>query len=296
MNESAVSSGTLERVLALKAIPELTALHPDDVAGLARAASPLRFDTADTPQALVDSVLFLVEGTLRRPAAIGGEDLRAPRVVGLVEMLTDSACCDFATETGASGLVVEGAILRELLAAEFELWRAAARHICALLVGARAEMTTSIGNGIPAHGSDLDELAERIELLRGVTPFRNAGIHMLGQIASQMRPRLLADRELVWEAGHPVSGALLLVEGAVAVGDATGRRADPGSLIGLTEALGAPSYPHRVASVGPSRALWIDLEGLLDVLEDDSEAAIGLLCALGHEVARSPEGASDGRS
>jgi hypothetical protein len=272
--------GTLERVLALKAIAELSALHPDDLAGLAVASTPIRFAAGSPVPALADAALFLLAGSLRSQS---GAAHRAPCTIGLVEALCAAPHPELVADAESSGLAIQGPALRDLLAEEFALALAALRHVCAW---ASREGVGSEGPAAdaetPAAAGGPGDLVGRIGLLRRGGPFRHVSVHLVGRIAARMRALELARGELLREAERPAAGALCVLEGSLGCVDLEGvaSRAGPGSWVGLLDVLGGRNCPRRIEAKQRSRALWIDKETLFDVLEDDPGSAIELACAL----------------
>lgn len=284
--------GLLERVLALKAIPELASLHPDDLLALARVARPSQWEPGVDPTQQADDaprVCFLLEGRVRSDPRGRISFHEAPCTLGLVEALADLRPAPWRADSVARALVVGRAQLLEVAEDEFELWRALLRTVCSEALRRGVARWAPPRGPIPPGGGDgLVELADRIVLLRAAAPLREAGVHLLGQIAAEMEMIERNPGELLWDAGHAARGALLIVEGAVS-SRAAGRapiRLGPGALLGLPESLSGGSHPERAVALGRLRALRIDTEALVDVLEDDPTTAEELLCAIAREVVR----------
>jgi CRP-like cAMP-binding protein len=81
----------------------------------------------------------------------------------------------------------------------------------------------------------------------------------------------------------------VIVEGSVGYpSDGGASVAGPGSLLGFAEAFAGEPRRHAVEVREPIRALCLDAETLIDILEDHPDAAVDLLCALASEVLRIP--------
>jgi hypothetical protein len=279
-------SGLLERVFALKSIPELASLHPDDLLPLARVAKPEQWDGRsgrsddETP-----CVRFVVEESLG-PDADDATDRRVFCSVGLLEALAGIRPPALALDAPARGFSVARSALLEVIEEEFEVWRALLRCVCREALRRGISRWSTPAGVVSAAHDELLEIADRIELLRGVTPLREAGIHLLGQIAAEMEPIERDAGDLLWDAGEPARGAVLIVDGTVSNRSAAGApvQLGPGTLLGLAESLAGEPHSYRVEATERLRALRIDTEALVDVLEDEPATAEELLCALAREV------------
>ena len=279
--------GLLERVFALKSIPELASLHADDLMALARVASP-RPGHGDgaTPRAGIPCVRFVVQGSLR-PDAGGGTFREAPCSVGLVEALAGRRPPAVASDSPIRELRIARSALLEVMEEEFEVFRALLRCVSseALRLGI-ARWAIPRQSVLRDVGNEPREIADRIALLRGVIPLRDAGIHLLGQIANEMETVERNVGDLMWELGEAPRDALLILDGTLLGWPAAGApvRLEPGLFLGLAEALADERHTLRVEVVHRLRALRIHTEALVDALEDEPTTAQDLLCAIAREV------------
>jgi len=156
--------GIVERVLALKALPELADQQADDLVTLARATAPLRLE----PGAILPadrSIHFLVDGSVRelRP---GGPATRcdAPSALGLLEALAGVEPPEHVAEVESTTLEIAPSALVEVLEEQFELWRAFLRPVChELLRGGDVSWVAGAEAGRRAEAlSPPIELADRI--------------------------------------------------------------------------------------------------------------------------------------
>lgn len=275
-------------VLALKAFPELAQVHPDDLVALAARASERHYGAGERIAAGREgaaAVLFLLEGRVREPDRSATHE--APALLGVPAALADGDGPVFVAETDVDALELGRAEWLDLLEDEFELWLATLRVVCR--GGALALAPEPAAADLQDAGA-LGDLADRLLRLRRIAPFRALPICLLGEIAAEMQPRVVASGEVLWEADEPATHALWIVAGRADVEEAAGRSERPlraGALVGLSETLAAASYGFRLRARGPLEALELDGEALIDALEDDATGAVELLCALARHSLRS---------
>jgi len=279
--------GIVERVLALKALPDLADQQPDDLATLARAATPRRVARgASLP--VGRSLHFLVDGAVRelhRGDAATRWD--APSALGLLEALAGVDPPEHVAEVESTTLEIARSALVEVLEEQFELWRAFLRPVCRALL--RGDDTTWVA-GAEAGGRGVTlsppiELADRIALLRAAPPFERLRVYPLAQLAAEMEPVELEAGSLLWEPQDPARHVLLIAEGVLRLKAHGGSiELGPGRIVGLAEALSARCYGLGAKVLSPLRALRLDAESLVDVLEDDAGAAVQLLGAMAREA------------
>ena len=227
------------------------------------------------------SLHFLVEGRVRSLGdGPGGKTHDAPTMLGLLDILSAVPTGGHVAEVESTTLEISRAPLLEVLEQEFEVWRAFLGEVCRSLAG--VERAARIAD---SRVRDADDLVDRILLLRGTSPFAAVGVHLLGQIASEMQLFEVDAGAVLWRAGEPTRFALAILEG-----DLEARRegevafAGPGQLLCLAAAIcGAPHYSSARAR---SRLCALRLEAplLFDVLEDEPAGAVELLCSMARDA------------
>lgn len=277
-------------VLALKAIPALSAAHPDDLIGLARRMVERRLAAGETLAAGGEpGLLFLVEGRLREPTGEGTCAVHeAPALPGLLAVLAGDEAPELAADGDAVALEIPRSALLEVLEEEFELCVALVRHACTTTL-ARGAPWAGGTQGAPGAGGRFDpgDLAERVVLLRGADPLAGLRVALLGQLAAEMRPVSAARGEVLWQPDEPATRVLAIAAGsAERAGPTRGgtRRFGPGALVGLPETLAAGAYGDHLCACEPLEGLELGGEALLDALEDDPASAVELLCALARHL------------
>jgi cyclic nucleotide-binding protein len=274
--------GTLERVLALKKLPTFAELHPADLAPLAACLVP-RTMAAGVALPTEDdgSVYVLLEGCVRED----GRRRDAPALLGMLDVLAGVRPAERIAEVESSTLEIRRRDLFEILADEFEVWLAALRYVCAQ--APRSEIPGAVRPGAAAAAAAApSDLADRIASLRRFAPFAGLGVHPLGQIASELEEVAFEPGDVIWQREDAAAHLLAIAAGAVrcTAGAGPARDVGAGSLLGLTESLCAGRFDYRAEARSTVRALRIDVEALVDVLEDDPEAGVELLCV----IARGP--------
>jgi CRP-like cAMP-binding protein len=279
--------GTIERVLALKKLPVFADLHPAELAPLAACAVPRRVPAgAPLPAAGDDgSVHVLLEGRV----AEGNEVREAPALLGVLAVLAGERPALVAVEESTT-LEIRRAPLLAVLGDEFEVWLATLRHVCARTPRGELFGPHDAGAEVAAvrPAADPADLADRIATLRRFAPLAVLGIHALGEIAGELDELAVARGHVLWECGAATSHVLAITAGVVrctAPGEPA-RDVGAGTLLGLTEALCAGRFGHRAEARSAVRALRIDVDGFVDVLEDDPEAGVELLGSIARGALR----------
>jgi CRP-like cAMP-binding protein len=123
-------------------------------------------------------------------------------------------------------------------------------------------------------------LAERIMLLRSTMNFAQARIEALSDVAQECREITLDAGAELWKVGSPATFMLVLENGTLDCTTEDGAQRfemGPQSLAGGLDALaGEPRWYDAVAAT-PLRALRIEIQSLLDVIEDNMEMAVDML-------------------
>lgn len=285
-------TNALDRVVALAAIPELAELHPDDLASLAARAQEHRIAGGDPCDAEPEgTACFLLEGCVER----SGRRIEAPALVGGVEALAGAALALRAAPEGAHLLRVAGADLRRVTVDVFEVWLSMLRHTAARLwaVEPLVAEPQPVRRLVPA---DVSPLIARILLLHGSDLLRSLRVHTLGCIAAEMEEQVLPAGETLWQAGSASSHVCVLLEGSLVDPAAPDHPSpDPGSLLGLREALAGAPRASTLAAAGETRLLRLACDALVDELEDDPDMAEALLEALARRTLQA-ESAREERS
>jgi len=288
------SAHTIERMLAIKALPLFSDVHPDELAIVAEHAQVRRFRRGETlfssTETPLTSIHLVLEGRVAEHR--GGRLFRMhgpQQVVGGIDALAlaDAEVAAVAEEE-TSTLVIERADLRDVLEDNFGVLSATLQAVAAANLRMRRHLVPSAGFAEHAdEGPDdpplLQDLGARIAFVRGHPWLRHASIRTLGQIARDADLVVLPDRERLWAEGDPADHAVLIVRGVVVCATADDRQrfeGGRGAILGLEEALAMSARWCGAVTRGPVSLLRITRAAVLDALEDDPDTALGTLAAL----------------
>src|SRR5262245_52479473 len=277
------AASPIERILAIKAIPEFADVHPDDLAVIAEHARVQTFQRGDIlyagaeqPVSSIHLVLggrvaeyrggrlFVMHGPQR---VLGGEDALALSATDVVAV----------AEEDTRTLAIDRDHLRDVLEDNFGVLSAALQGVAAATLRLRRRIVPSAGYEAPAvsvaeASAPPEELGARVAFLWRQTWLRHARVRTLGQLASEATPVTLADGELLWAAGDHAEDARIVVSGRVRCETDDGRQrfeASGGTVLGLEEALAMDARWYRAVVRTPGSALRIARAAVVDVLEDD---------------------------
>jgi CRP-like cAMP-binding protein len=287
------AAGTIERMIAIKALPVFVDVHPDELAVIAEYARLRTFRRGETlyagAQAPVSTIHLVLEGRVAEyrdgrlfvthgpQHVLGGEDALALSAADVVAIAEDD------TRT----LAIERDHLRDVLEDNFGVLSAALQGVAAATLRLRRRIVPSAGYAepsLPASESSTvpDELGARVAFLWQHTWLRHARVRTLGRLAREAESVALGAGEGLWAAGDHAEHALIVRTGHVRCETDDGRQrfeVGRGAILGLEEALAmAPRWCAAVVQA-PGSALRITRAALVDALEDDADSALELLAA-----------------
>lgn len=300
MSQAEGSASTIERMLAIKALPVFVDVHPDELAVIAEYVRLCTFRRGDTlyagAQAPVSTIHLVLDGrvtehrggrlfTTHGPQhVLGGEDALALSAADVVAV----------AEEDTRTLAIERDHLRDVLEDNFGVLSAALQGVAAATLRLRRRIVPSAGYVDPPppapEPSQLPgELGARVAFLWEHTGLRHARVRTLGQLASDAESVALGDGERLWAVGDPAEHALIVVAGRVHCETDDGRQhfaAGRGAILGLEESLAMDARWCGAVVRAPGSALRITRAALVDVLEDDPDSAVALLAALAATASR----------
>jgi hypothetical protein len=274
----------VERRVALRGLGGMAALPAEALAALARLGRRRTLAAGGTLTAV--GVPLLLEGEWRLAADAVGE--RPEQRVELA-WLTGAAMPALTTATGAVVLELPRERLDDALDEHFAAWLATTRAIAGRLLdrgladgaggalgGARpgGSEAGALGDG---HEGDAPSLGARLLALGRALPFARAHVDALLQLDEAAVEVALAPGVPAWRAGDPAHSLLVpLADDA------------PAALVGVGGVALLAHRPHaeRLVPTVPVRALRVDAEHLLDVIEDHHRLARDLLSALAAALLR----------
>jgi CRP-like cAMP-binding protein len=293
VSQAEETGGTIERMLALKALPVLADLDPDEVAAIAEHARFCSFARGETlfagARTPVTSMHLVLEGRVVEQRGDRIFRTHGPqRVVGGVDALARSVADVVATaDEDTRTLAIERDDLREVLEDNFGVLSAALQGVAASALAVRHGLAPHAGFPAPLDagrddGVAADELGTRIAFLAQRTWLCHARVRTIGQLAREAEWVKLADGVRLWAERDPSEQAVVIVTGRVACVSEDRRHAfevGPGTVVGLEETLAGEPRWTTASARGPVSGLLISRAVLLDVLEDDPDSALEVLAA-----------------
>ncbi|HVQ25632.1 MAG TPA: cyclic nucleotide-binding domain-containing protein [Planctomycetota bacterium] len=283
---------TIERLLAIRALPLFSDVHLDELAVVAEHARPTECARGETLPAGIHLIVTgeVVEYRAGRPFRTHGPQ----HVVGGFEALALAASdTRLVCEQDTSTLAIGRSDLRDILEDNFGTLSAALQGVAASILRLRRQLP---GGGFPQHDARrktepaaLDQLWVRTAFLRAQRWLPAARIETLGHLAREASLVSIPDRMVLWREGEPADDAVMVIAGAVAcTSTAGGHRFERGggAILGLDEALAMEPRWYHATARAPLTALRLTRAAVLDALEDDPDTALDMLTTLARVASR----------
>jgi CRP-like cAMP-binding protein len=294
------SASTIERMLAIKALPVFVDVHPDELAVIAEHVRLCTFRAGETlyagAQEPISTIHLVLDGRVTEHRGGRRFTTHGPQhVVGGEDALALSAADVVAVaEEDTRTLAIERDHLREVLEDNFGVLSAALQGVAAATLRLRRRIVPSAGFVDPRPPAPdppqlPDDLGARVAFLWEHTWLRHARAHTLGPLASDARSIALGAGERLWAAGDRAEHAVIVVAGRVHCETDDGRQhfaAGRGAILGLEEALAMDARWCGAVVEAPGSALRITRASFVDVLEDDPDSALELLAAFAAVASR----------
>src|SRR6185295_13138884 len=133
-----------------------------------------------------------------------------------------------------------------------------------------------------AHTGDLD-LVERILFLRQVSPFTRSSINALAELSRGMAEVTFPPGTRLWEEGEASGSLLLVVSGTIHCAARRGEAVfgtGPGAPMGAVESMAERPRWYAATTETKVTALQGNIEGLIDVFEDNFDMAMDYLATM----------------
>jgi CRP-like cAMP-binding protein len=271
---------TLRRVLALRQTAFLADVELAELATLARNATEAVLPTGTRVAVAGDRVAavhVVLDGQLARR---GGEPFTWSRhdVFGSLLVLADlPARFDVGAAVPTRTLEIASDDLRDVLDDNFGVLVAALRGVARRLV--------ALGGGTPAPAlppiTGPLGLVERVLLLRRQPAFARASVRALASLAQTATEQEWRAGAILAHRGELATEAWIVTSGELAAGE---RRFGPGAAVGLVETLAASEHGAPYEAITPVRTLSVTGAAILDVLEDHTDLALGVVSALSRDL------------
>jgi CRP-like cAMP-binding protein len=286
--------GAVERILSLKRIPILAGLPPEDLAIVAdhgrdrffakdsvllREGEPMR-----ALYAVLDGRVHLerngrVLGHVPSGGFVGGPGMFARDPQGL----------SATAETDTLVLEVEADAALEIFEDSFSILHHVLREVCRGLIDLVRRLPPHLYGDIflrPEESyqptGELD-LVERLLYLRKVSPFVQSSISALAELSRGMAEVTLPAGTHLWEEGDPSGTVVMVVSGTVTCTARKGEAvwtAGPGAPLGAVESMAERRRWYSAATETRVSALQGNVEGLIDVFEDNFDMAMDYLAVM----------------
>jgi CRP-like cAMP-binding protein len=291
--------GAFERLLHLKRFPLFVGLPPAELALVAEYARERFFQKGEVllrEGEPISSVFIVVDGEveIRRSGRLIGRASQGAGVGGLGFLARQAEGAEARAERPTLALEWEGDAALELFEDHFPILHHMLRYVCRDLVRLQVKTGSEwIPWGLPARASlPLDrplDLVERIFFLRKSAPFVHASINALAELSRGMVEMRFDPGTPLWKEGEAWPGIHMIVDGAVRC--ASSSRAESFT-VGAGFPLGAVEAVAEVArwydAVTETRVVTLqgNVEGLLDVFEDNFDMAMDYLAAMSRALLR----------
>lgn len=295
MADSVLFVGPLDRVLFLRTVAALEGLEPSELAAIAQHARERSFPRGSTliaPTSSGETAYLIVDGEVsveRRGRA--SQQLGPGDAVGLLDLLARSHQ-ELEVRATSDTLTLEldwdaqMDVCEEHFAVLLQYMRYVAKRTIGELQRRVPEETPADGGGphIPL-GPQLN-FVERILVLSRSHAFSTGSLDALTELAHHVTEVRLEAGTSLWHPGDPADHFLLIVSGVVRGvlpdGWAFTRRSM--GTVGMLEALRRDERWHEAISPVECRALRIDVEPFLDILEDHFDLAIDFTSTLAQSL------------
>ncbi len=285
------ADGAIARLLVLKAMPLFADVHPDELAAVAEHTHLHTFQPGERlfsgTEQPVSTIHLVMEGRVTEHR--GGRPFRShgpQHVLGGLDALALSesnvvAIADEHTRTVA----IERAALRDILEDNFGLLSTTLQGVAAATLRLRRRLPAA-GFGEPSPreetGTVADDLASRMAFLRRHTWLGHLRVRTLGQLAHDAVALAPRGSEHLWTSGDTAEHAVVVVRGTIACSTegAAPWSVGPGTVLGLEETLAMEPRWGGAVAAADAALLSITRTQLIDALEDDPDAAVGLLGGL----------------
>jgi CRP-like cAMP-binding protein len=282
--------GPLDRVLLLRTLPILEGLAPTHLAAIAQHAKERLFDRGSVlnPNAeTIPAVYLIVDGAVEVERRGGPIRRHGPGdAIGFLEAFSRSPSGFRAQATQDTvALELDWEAQLDVCQEHFPVVMQYVAYLC--------KRSIEILSATPAINADSPEtdalcdtgpmnLVERILALHRTKTFSRGSFDALSELAHHVKEVRWSQRKLVWQLSDRAEQFALIVSGSVRCmnSDGTSFKRHAGTTIGMYEAICHAERWHAALSETKSRALQIDVEPFIDILEDHFDLALDFLAVL----------------
>lgn len=291
MADSVLFVGPLDRVLFLRTVAALEGLEPSELAAIAQHARERSFPRGSTliaPTSSGETAYLIVDGEVsveRRGRA--SQQLGPGDAVGLLDLLARSHQeLEVRATSDTLTLELDWDAQMDVCEEHFAVLLQYMRHVAKRTIGElqrrvpEEEPADAAGPLIPL-GRQLNFI-ERILVLSQSHAFSTGSLDALTELAHHVTEVRFEAGTSLWQPGDPADHFLLVVSGVVrgVLPDGWGFTHRAMGTVGMHEALRRDERWHEATAAVECRALRIDVEPFLDILEDHFDLAIDFTSTL----------------
>lgn len=271
----------LRRMLALRQFPMLGAAAVDELAALAETLVTARFPAGSViaeAASRMSAIHLILEGRIEsRPH---GHTWGPRNVFGALEV---AAGRDVATTaiaaTDVETLQLPADDFTEVLEDNFSVLLSTLRDLAARMIAIPPPATAKLSLDIDAGKLGL---VPRLILLRQQLPLQRAGLHALASLAHRCDEVRMPAVTAIAGAGEVATHAHVIVEGDLDVlcEGTVLHTLGAGASLGLLETLAGEPHVFSIVTRSPVRALRSTATAIVDLLEDHTDVAFGMISTL----------------
>lgn len=281
----------LERIFYLKKMPTIGELPGSELALVAEHTTERFFSQGSVlfeegqPMGALD---LIIEGTVSlMRGGVLVDTVRAGDAVGALGVLSrDSRGFEARAETDVRVLEIETDALFEVFEDSFAILHAVLRDVCRRMIDTLFDVprfARTLHSPLKFRYAPPMDFVERIRFLREVPVFARSSINALSELSRAMTEVRFEAGTTLWKVGEPSRSTFLIVDGSVsceAVGRGFSFELQPGDPVGALEAMAERPRWYEPTTKTPVFALQGNIEGLLDVFEDNHEMALDYLAVI----------------
>ncbi len=280
MRSQDYNPSVLRRMLALRKFPMLGAAAVDELAALAENLVGARFPAGGViaeAGSRLPALHLIVDGRLEsRPH---GHTWGPCNVFGALEVAAGRELAEtVVAATDVEALQLSADDFNEVLEDNFSVLLSTLRDLAARMIVIPPPVPAALSLEI---GAGKLGLVPRLILLRQQLPLQRAGLHALASLAHRCDEVRWPAVTVVAGAGEVATHAHVIVEGELDVlCDGTVLHTlGAGASLGFLETLAGEPHAFSVVTRSPARALRSTATAIVDLLEDHTEVAFGMIAS-----------------
>jgi CRP-like cAMP-binding protein len=285
-----LSVNQVQRVLSLRTFRAFSTLSPAELAVIAENATPRFFPSGSEllrPGVPVRAIHFIVRGSVemmregRPPLVLGAQDV----VGGLAALTQDPKGEQVVAREETVTLELERDSMEEVFEDNFPIFLGVLRAMAHTQLVLRRRLGPEAGFAPPDGPNPVRpvgklDLVEKIFFLRRTMSFARTRIEALADLAQESNELVVPKGRQIWSAGDVADIVVMPVSGIIDCVSEDGKQTfgfGPGSIIGGLDSFAGEPRWFTASARTALRALSIEAQTLLDVVEDNMEMTTDML-------------------